>query len=128
MLTIDRRFLPGEAPATELASLRELLAGVEGAHVELLPNSFRPSEIAAESHVVSRLVDAVRTMTDRTPQLRGAPYSTDCQVLVHDGGMDAVVFGPGNPAECHCPDERVSLGSLRDGALALTKFTVDFLS
>jgi acetylornithine deacetylase/succinyl-diaminopimelate desuccinylase-like protein len=41
--------------------------------------------------------------------------------------MEAVVFGPGNPAECHCPDERVSLSDLRDAALALAKCTVDYL-
>jgi succinyl-diaminopimelate desuccinylase len=127
VLTIDRRFLPGESPTTELAALRELVAGVGDVHVELLPNSFRPSEIAAESRVAAQLVNAVQAMTNRTPRLRGAPYATDCQVLVHDGKMEAVVFGPGNPAECHCPDERISLAELRDGALSLAKFTVDTL-
>jgi succinyl-diaminopimelate desuccinylase len=127
-ITIDRRLLPGETPEGELAILREKLAAIAGVEISLRSHNFRPAEVDPDSPIASRLVDATALMTERTAELRGAPYATDCSVLVHDGGMEAVVFGPGDPTECHCPDERVSLAQLRDAALVLAKVAADTLS
>lgn len=127
-VTIDRRLLPGETPEEELAILQEKLRTIPGVDVSLRPHNFRPAEVSPECSIATRLVDATAVMTERSAEVRGAPYATDCSVLVHEGGMEAVVFGPGDPTECHCPDERVSLAQLRDASLVLTKVAVDFLS
>jgi acetylornithine deacetylase/succinyl-diaminopimelate desuccinylase-like protein len=127
VVTVDRRLLPGETPEAELDALRARLAEVPDVRVELRPNSFRPAEVSSDSRLAAALLASTKLMTGRAVSLCGAPYATDCNVLVHEGKMEAVVFGPGNPAECHCPDERVSLSDLRDAALALAKCTVDYL-
>ena len=127
-ITIDRRLLPGETPEGELAILQEKLRAVPGVDVSLRPHNFRPAEVSTDCSIAARLVEATALMAERSAEVRGAPYATDCSVLVHDGAMEAVVFGPGDPTECHCPDERVSLAQLRDASLVLTKVAVDFLS
>jgi succinyl-diaminopimelate desuccinylase len=127
-ITVDRRLLPGETPDGELKILREQLEALPGVEVSLRSHNFRPAEVANDCFIASELLRATELMTGRSAEIRGAPYATDCSVLVHDGNMEAVVFGPGDPTECHCPDERISLSDLRDGSLILTKMAVSVLS
>jgi succinyl-diaminopimelate desuccinylase len=127
-ITVDRRLLPGETPEGELRSLQERLRALPGVEISLRSHNFRPAEVADDCFVASELVRATELVTGRPAQIQGAPYATDCSVLVHDGRMEAVVFGPGDPTECHCPDERVSLSELRDASLVLARLTLKVLS
>jgi acetylornithine deacetylase len=126
-ITVDRRLLPGESPAGELAVLTERLATVPSANVTLRPHNFSPAEVKADGVLATTLVAASHEMTGRAAAIVGAPYATDCSVLVHEGGMEAVVFGPGDPTECHCSDERVAIGEVRKGALVLTRAALTIL-
>jgi succinyl-diaminopimelate desuccinylase len=61
------------------------------------------------------------------PAITGTPYGSDVRNLVNDGGIEAITFGPGNVAECHCADERVSMAEVRDAALVTAKVTAELL-
>lgn len=126
-ITVDRRLLPGETPEGELEELRARLARIPGVEVELRPHHFLPAEVDPRSDIAELLSASCATMTGRTPEVVGAPYATDCSALVH-GGTTAVVFGPGDPTECHCVNERVSANQLREASLTLAKTAVDFLT
>jgi acetylornithine deacetylase/succinyl-diaminopimelate desuccinylase-like protein len=127
-ITVDRRLLPGEDPEEELAALRARLAHLPDVDIALREHYFRPAEVSADSGVVQLLSSSSARIAGREPELVGAPYATDCSVLISKGNMEAVVFGPGDPAECHCVNERVSQKQLRDGALILANAVVEFLS
>ena len=47
---------------------------------------------------------------------------------MNDAGMEAITFGAGNVAECHCPNERVSLLQIEQAALATAKIATDLLT
>jgi succinyl-diaminopimelate desuccinylase len=47
--------------------------------------------------------------------------------LINDAGMEAITFGPGNVAECHCADERVSIDQLADAALVTAQVAIELL-
>ena len=59
--------------------------------------------------------------------ISGTPYGSDVRNLVNDGGIEAITFGPGNVAECHCADERVSIAEVREAALVTTKVATELL-
>ena len=127
-ITVDRRLLPGEDPEKELATLRARLAHLPDVDIALREFYFRPAEVSADSGVVQLLSSSSARVQGHAPELVGAPYATDCSVLISKGKMEAVVFGPGNPAECHCVNERISQTQLRTGALILANAVVKFLS
>ena len=57
----------------------------------------------------------------------GAPYSSDVRNLVNDAGIEAVNFGPGNVAECHCSDERVEIKQLEGCARVITDLAEELM-
>jgi acetylornithine deacetylase/succinyl-diaminopimelate desuccinylase-like protein len=126
-LTLDRRLLPGETPERELEVLRERLAHIPGVEITLRPLYFFPGEVDPDSEIVDVVRASSVQVTGRAPEIVGAPYATDCSVFVQRG-IPAVVFGPGNPAECHCVNERLAVHELREGSLILAQATLDFLA
>jgi succinyl-diaminopimelate desuccinylase len=121
-LFLDRRLLPGESVEGELADLRTRLGRLADRHPELgievthAGLAFEAAEIAATSSFASVVADEVGTLTGRSTELWGTPFSSDVRNLINDAGIEAVTFGPGNVAECHCVDERVAVDQLRDAA------------
>jgi len=124
-LLLDRRLLPGETIAEDLAALRERLGRVTdrvpGLQAELstMHFPFEPAEIDARSPFARRVAEAAREVSGRPGDVIGTPYASDVRNLVNDAGMEAITFGPGNVAECHCANERVALAELRDAAAVI---------
>jgi succinyl-diaminopimelate desuccinylase len=132
-VTVDRRLLPGETVGGELERLKAHLDQIkdrqEGFDFEIAPlaNGFEPAEIDADSDFAKRVVRAVADVSGIAPAITGTPYGSDVRNLVNDGGIEAITFGPGNVAECHCADERVSMAEVRDAALVTAKVTAELL-
>jgi succinyl-diaminopimelate desuccinylase len=122
-LTVDRRLLPGETVQGELAALEQRLGRIKDTDREFdfeitaAQYSFAPAEIPSDSMFAHRVADAVGEITGSPGKLYGTPFASDVGSLVNDAGIEAITFGPGNVAECHCADERVSIEQLRDAAL-----------
>ena len=133
-ITVDRRLIPGETIPDEV----ELLS----AHLEWMkerdpsfdfelrpwPNAFEAAEIATDSPFALQMADTVAAVTGEPCEIYGTPYSSDVRNLVNDAGMEAITFGAGTVAECHCPNERVSLLQVEQAALATAKIATDLLT
>ncbi|MYE67143.1 MAG: M20 family metallopeptidase [Acidimicrobiia bacterium] len=132
-LYVDRRLVPGETIEREVQEVTERIlaarpAGSEvGVDVTVAYNRFEPAEIPVESWLVQRLVGSVKNVTGAPGEVYGAPFSSDVRNLVNDAGIEAVNFGPGNVAECHCADERVALSQLEGAARVIADLAADLL-
>ena len=123
-IAIDRRLLPGEDPAEDerrLAThLLELKEEDPTLDIELTTSfSVEPAEIDPTSSFARHVVQAVSDVTGEQTEIWGAPFGSDVRNLVNDGQIEAVTFGPGDSAECHCADERVSVKQTVDAALTV---------
>ena len=133
-ITVDRRLIPGETIDGELELLSTHLARVgerePGFEFDLRawPNAFEAAEIPTDSTFAAQMVDVVSAVTGEACEIYGTPYSSDVRNLVNDAGMEAITFGAGNVAECHCPNERVSLLQIEQAALATAKIATDLLT
>jgi succinyl-diaminopimelate desuccinylase len=132
-LYVDRRLIPGETVEAELA---ELTARVQAARpadtevqveVSVFENAFEPAEIPADASLVGRLVRSHERVTGTPAEVYGAPFASDVRNLVNDAGIEAVTFGPGNVAECHCADERVALAQLEGAARTIADVAAELL-
>jgi succinyl-diaminopimelate desuccinylase len=132
-LSLDRRLLPGETVEGERAELARRLDALRADdpafafELDVIPHPFEPAEIDPGSAFAVRVADAVGEVTGARPEPWGTPFASDVRNLVNDAGIEAVTFGPGDVAECHCPNERVSLQELERAALVLAKIAVDVL-
>lgn len=117
-LYVDRRLIPGETVDGEVQDIRQRLLAARpedseiGIEVDVAYNRFEPAEIATDATVIGHLLDSSARVLGAPAEIYGAPYSSDVRNLVNDAGIEAVNFGPGNVAECHCADERVDIRQL----------------
>jgi succinyl-diaminopimelate desuccinylase len=132
-LLLDRRLLPGETVEDDLAALRARLdavtARIPGLQLDLstVHFPFEPAEIPSDSQLAATVARAVRDVSGREGAVIGTPYASDVRNLVNDAGMEAVTFGPGNVAECHCANERVAVAELTDATAVLARVARDML-
>ncbi|ORA39217.1 M20 family metallopeptidase [Mycobacterium aquaticum] len=132
-LYLDRRLVPGETVAAELEKLRGFLEQVRREDPEFdyeldhLPYPFEPAEIPTDAGLALQLQRVAGRVLGTPPPIIGTPFSCDVRNLVNDAGMEAVTFGPGDVAECHCVDERVSLSQLNDAVEVLTELSTEIL-
>jgi succinyl-diaminopimelate desuccinylase len=126
-LLLDRRLLPGETVDGELDAMTGRLEDLKSAdpdfefEIEPFEHSFAPAEIPADSPFAGRVLDAVERVTGERPEIYGTPYASDVRTLVNDAGIEAVTFGPGDVAECHCADERVSIAEVQRAAQVIDR-------
>jgi succinyl-diaminopimelate desuccinylase len=119
-IMVDRRLLPGETVQGELEDLRRRVADLELTNseasitVELLeyPLPFEAAEIADSSEFAVLVRETAAESLGEDRPFVGTPYSSDVRNFVNDGGIEAVTFGPGNVAECHCANERIEVRQL----------------
>jgi succinyl-diaminopimelate desuccinylase len=100
---INFRYAPGRAAADAEAELRDLLG--EAARVEIVSNA--PS---AAVPLGNRLVDALTDASGRpaSPKIAWTPVAEFAAA-----GLDAINFGPGDPAFAHRADEQVGAEALQ---------------
>lgn len=109
-IAVDRRILPhedGEKGKKELEEIVERLRREDpglAAEVRIHGGS-PPMETPADHIGVRALREAVISVTGQDPGIKGAPYTTDGGILVNEGNIPAVVFGPGDIRQAHRPDE-----------------------
>jgi succinyl-diaminopimelate desuccinylase len=72
------------------------------------------------------MLGAAEAVTGAPQEPWGTPFSSDIGDLV-GAGIEAVTFGAGNVAECHCADERVEIAQVRDASRVLALATTQLL-
>ena len=129
-LMIDRRLIPGETPESALEEIRTVIDAVVArdfeTHVELRHHAFEPAEVS-DGELVANVEKAATTVTGKPVERIGTPFGSDVRNLIHDAGMEAVTFGPGDMGLMHCVDERVEVAQVRDAALVLAMTASELL-
>jgi succinyl-diaminopimelate desuccinylase len=131
-IVIDRRLLPGETVDRELEALRTRLAVIKESDPEFefevtrYPAAFEPTDIDPGSPFARTMLGAAKAVTGAPQEPWGTPFSSDIGDLV-GAGIEAVTFGAGNVAECHCADERVEIAQVRDASRVLALATTQLL-
>jgi succinyl-diaminopimelate desuccinylase len=119
VVTVDRRMVPGESSATAEQELRTLLARLDRpgvrAEVEVHP-SYEPYIVDEDAPVVAILREACARVLGRTPRLSGKAGATDASHLFHLGGIQPVIFGPGDPTLAHTSHEAVEVRQIASAA------------
>lgn len=135
-LVLEGRFGVGIGEDCEVAR-QELEAAVAAAaardpwlrdhppRVEWWGARFEPADIPADHPLVETLSAAAEAATGEPARVRGMPYGADMHLLVHQGGVPTVIFGPGDVRTAHAPDEFVPIADLlaatRTLALAIVR-------
>src|SRR5262249_21390355 len=117
-ITIDRRTLPGETEEGVTRELKNLLR-IRKLHATFTTGRqapCRPMETDASLPLVRQFL---RSVGQR--KLLGVNYFCDAAVLA-EGGIPSVVFGPGDIAYAHRPDEWIPLDSLERAREMLVRF------
>jgi len=117
-IAIDRRTLPGE---TDAGVKREIHSFLAGRKFQVTSSTGRQSPCAPmETDTRLPLVrQFLRSIGQRKPV--GVNYFCDAAILAA-GGIPSVVFGPGDIAHAHTPDEWISLRSLERATDMLVRF------
>ncbi|MGI9659357.1 MAG: M20 family metallopeptidase [Gaiellaceae bacterium] len=132
-ITVDRRLLPGETVDGEMETIRQLLEPLKqddpdfDFEISRYRAAFEAAEIDHDSAFAAKALAAAAEVSGTRTELWGTPFSSDIGDLVN-AGIEAITFGPGYVAECHCADERVELAQVRDAAQVLAKLACDTLT
>ena len=123
VLTLERRTLPGESDAQVL---EEVLAAGERVRARrpefradvTLGGSQRPLDLPVDAPLVGALGGALRA-TGEPVRVEGLSCWTDA-ALLHDAGIPALCFGPGDIALAHADEEWVATDEIERATRVLT--------
>lgn len=126
---------PGEDAA---AARREFESAVAGAAagapylrdhapaVEWWGGQFMPATTPENASIVSGTQEAIATVTGQAARVEGMTYGADMRLLVNQGGIPTVLFGPGNVRQAHRPDEFVPVDDLMTVARVIALLAMRF--
>ncbi len=80
--------------------------------VEWWGGQFASAETSTEHPIVGCLQNTVRDLTTREPRIKGVTYGADMRLLVNEGRIPTVLFGPGDVKVAHQTDEHVPIDDL----------------
>lgn len=136
-LVVEGRY--GVTPGEDLAGARRALehAVAEAASgdawlrdhpptVEWVGAQFAAGRTDARDPVVGTLAGAVRSLGRTEPRVGGVRYGADMRLLVNDGHVPTVLFGPGDVREAHRPDESIRAADLVELARILAVTAIRF--
>ncbi len=119
----------GEDPKVGQAELEAMLANITEDDdwfrenppiLEWWGGTFDPAEIPLDDPIVIATQDSFRSVTNAEAGLSGIPAGTDMRLLINQGGIPSVLFGPGDVRIAHQDDEFVPLSELKTFAEILT--------
>jgi len=114
-IEIDRRILPQEDFDAAFKELERFLRSAGAHEVELLTGTAGFS--AREDGVAARAFSgAIREVTGKPPERLNVVGASDARYFARDGA-EIIVFGPGDGADSHKPNESVPLAEMADAAL-----------
>lgn len=70
----------------------------------------RNSSKINKDHPIAKIVsDSARTASGKYPSVLGSPYCADMDILVNQGKIPTIIYGPGTIAYAHKADELISI-------------------
>ena len=94
--------------------------------VEWWGGQFEPASITSDHAIVDTVCGAYRDLTETTARLEGMTCGADMRLLVNEGNIPTVLFGPGDVRNAHRPDEYVPVAELITAARALALASLRF--
>jgi len=132
VMTVDIRTTPAVDHRDLLDRVSAVLGdvvGESGVELTLTVIDDRPStDTPTSSPVCVALAAAHTSVTGESPVYGGVPGSTDGTILWRDGGLDSVVYGPGDKWIAHQVDEYVELDEIVTYTQVFAKAAVNFLT
>ena len=131
-VSIDRRLSPGETFADAekelLNVLQDMQAKGEIGNWELARylNNKGAALVSEKDCLVTIMQDVLRDY-ELDDTLQGMRATTD-MYLLQDAGIPTVIFGPGDMALAHCPNEYIVFQEVLDAAKIYAEFAVRYLS
>ena len=86
---------------------------------------FEPARCPADAPVAQVFAKVLEDQ-GRSPAAIGTTFGADMRLLVHEGGIPTLMFGPGDIRLAHRTDESVALAELREAILILALVAVQF--
>jgi acetylornithine deacetylase len=90
------------------------------ATVEWWGGRFLPARTSLEDELVRVLQETTGEVLGSPAELEGVPFGSDLRLLVLEGGIPTVLFGPGDIRKAHAADEAVSVPELEKALKTLT--------
>lgn len=112
---------PGEDPGDAKRQFEDAVTRAATAHayltqhppvVEWWGGQFMPACTAADAAIVGAAWQAIHEVTGEAPRVEGMTYGADMRLLVNEGNIPTVLFGPGDVRRAHRPDESVPIADL----------------
>ena len=85
-----------------------------------------PTDIDRNNPAIAQLADAVKANFTMRGEIKGAPYWSEAPFLIERLDCPTVYCAPGNIANCHTLEERVSLEEYYAGIAAFAEFIVRY--
>jgi acetylornithine deacetylase len=89
---------------------------------------FDSGEIPVDHPLVALCQQCMVDLTGQSPEIEGAPYGSDLRLLVNQGSIPSILFGPGNVRVAHMPDEYVMVEEIVLAARAYILAALRFLA
>lgn len=67
------------------------------------------SKISKDHPIVKTVYDSAEAASGKYPSVLGSPYCADMDMLVNQGKMPTIIYGPGTIAHAHKADELISI-------------------
>jgi acetylornithine deacetylase len=80
--------------------------------IEWWGGQFLPASTSMTDRIVTDIMGATSDVTGEEPLVEGMTYGADMRLLVNDGGIPTVLFGPGDVRAAHRADESVPIEDL----------------
>ncbi len=129
---VDMRTIPGQDHGKLLKRMKgwaaELSDGAPGLSFDFqIVNDRAPFDIAQDHPVVKDLQEAGAAVLGREPELLGAPFYTDASVFCDLPGLAIVIFGPGETALAHQPNEYCAVEEIPAAAKVIARWALEQL-
>jgi acetylornithine deacetylase/succinyl-diaminopimelate desuccinylase len=141
-IQMSYRYLPGDTPEEMIKEISEILEDLKSKDPDLkftinepvryLPWRYEkavfkavPMEISEDQKIVNVLKSNIKYITGNSPKIVAKHGWTDAAILVVDGNIPTVIYGPGNPDQAHSSEEYVEVENVINAAKVYLKTALD---
>ena len=132
-ISIDRRTLPEEKTEEVLDKLRIRLDGLRSLDdrltFDLEIDTIREAvEVVESEQIVQEVKNALNKVINKNPTISGMKATTDMSILVNQGNIPSVIYGPGFIKQAHTVDEFIEVKRLVESSQVYAEILLNTLT